>query len=323
LENGEYDLTDVIEFAVSGKQVVRNGEPMDLREISGQFDDMRHLFRLAELPPGRYFAPYNPPGEPQRSKWTPWPFKGPGGTWPEGTWRPWFGDCQLLEEEVTRERAFMGPVLLDCDYKAMGADREIALKALEDERSGYERVARPPDRPGQFRPHPTNPRLIEVWLMENVYPFTFIALGEQREQMTETRIVTPSNVVMLFASGGLSGRQGLTLREAVGVLRSQVEFKKEGVVYNVCNALLIDQGLDVFHFVDDEFKVPIEGPGPLPEEGKDTRGAIGRDRLRAIFLVAEEQKEQPCIEKEKGEELPEKDRPARKSKAKQKTETPG
>jgi hypothetical protein len=173
-------------------------------------------------------------------------------------------------------------------------------------------------RPGHFRPH-LHPNLVEVWLRPNVYPFSFVALAHPRDESTGPG--EPSNVLAFFAVGGKSGREGLTLQEAVQVLLTQVSFKDEDDKdYWVSDALLMDQGLDVFQFAGTRFQLPIEisyseasktwtrhlpggapqplesGCAPLPEEPPDTLEAIGRDRLRSIFIVGEKATDPASVE---------------------------
>jgi len=101
--------------------------------------------------------------------------------------------------------------------------------------------------------------------MENVYSFTFIGLGKPNQDGRSNRLI-------LFASSGASGRQGLTLRQAIEKLRTQA---------GAWDALLIDQGNDVFQFAEDKFTVPIESK-------TDPRTGVTqlREQLRAIFIVA-------------------------------------
>lgn len=267
-------LVHHLEFAVSGKQVIKNRRAVPLQSIADQFDDMRHLFSLPELEEGRYWI----------------------GKYPN-PWKPWFGEYQLLsKDQATLLRAFGGPVILDCGYAGLAAERDRVISAFKN----VDYVLRQPTemltRPGHFRAHP-NPELLEVWLRPNVYPFSFVALLQPRDK--DPVAGRPSNIFAFLAVGGTSGREGLTLQQAVDILLTQVTFEneifkpggkeneKEKAVFTVADALLIDQGLDVFQFADGKFRVPVDGADQLPKEGDNARAARGRDRIRAVFIAAE------------------------------------
>ncbi len=268
------NITDAVEFAFFGQQVISKGEPVALEQIADQFFDVRHLFRLPLLPESAYFE-------------HPQPFQ------------PWFGEAELLRRPEQRRRALGGPVLLECMDYAPGADAPTIRQAFLD--SGYEAVTGPPERPGQFRLVPVSaPHQVDVWLIPNVYPYSFVGLAKPREeQLGEPALVYPSEALVLFAAGGKPGRCGLTLREAVEVLRTQIQTiplrsGDQDVAYEVYDALLVDEGYDVFQFARDkdgklEFKVPVGGSA-LPTEDPEP-DTIGRDRSKAVLIVAEKRHE--------------------------------
>jgi hypothetical protein len=191
----------------------------------------------------------------------------------------WVGENQLVnvEDWDRRRGALSRPVELDWSYiknregvMTRTRDEWIALLAEAFRLKGYRRIegdARPPQEPGEFRFDPANKCLIDVWLLPNPYPWTFVGLGEPDNGDPYRR----SNKLILMAVSGRSGQRGLDLRVAVEKLRTQAE---------AYNALLIDEGDDVFQYANGSFRVQqyVDEKSGAPKEG--------RDRLRAAFILA-------------------------------------
>jgi hypothetical protein len=181
------NVTDQIEFAVFGQQVIREGRSVDLSTITQQFSDVRHLFRLPNIQDvlGRE----------------------------EAREALWFGENQLVGDRPEvwdrRRGALSRPVELDWSYITERGFRrrdpkewreEVVAKAFEQK--GYKRIqgdVRPPEKPGEFRFDPANTDLVDVWLLPNPYPLTFVGLGKPEDQEYGR-----TNHLILMAVSGLS-----------------------------------------------------------------------------------------------------------------------
>ncbi len=146
------DITDEIEFAAFGQQVIRNGEITDLGTIAQQFSDVRHLFKLPNL------------GDVSQIKKEVG--KVVGGAL-------WFGENQLIriQDWDRRRGALSRPVELDWSYirqregfqkRSTEEWRRIVAEAFR--LKGYRRIERderPPQEPGEFRFDPANTNLVD------------------------------------------------------------------------------------------------------------------------------------------------------------------
>ncbi len=247
------NITEDVEFAVFGQQVIRDGRAVDLGTITHQFSDVRHLFRLPNLRPS--FPKYG--------------LRDPDAD-------IWFGEAELLEDADTRRGALSRPALLKMFHKGgpyvpgVVSEKERDVVADAFQAAGYVHVPEgPPRRPGEFRFDPASNDLVDVWLIPNVYSYSFIGLGGPDTRDGEGR----SDRLVVLAASGASGRQGLTLRTAIDKLRTQA---------GAYDALLIDEGLDVFQWVHGDWLVPVPPPFTDPETGTTQ----SRDRLRTVFILA-------------------------------------
>jgi hypothetical protein len=231
------DITAEVEFAVYGTQVLRNGELIDFSNIVEQIADVRHLFRLPNLNPGAT-TESEPRTRPRR-------FFG------ERQFDDvWFGEAELLHNLALRRAALTEPVLLNRQFQHMGADpgyiREMFSKSGYREDTAGDRFLRYSDGSWRFRQE--NDELVEVKLLRNVYAYSLIGISN-------------SGDILALAVGGLAGRRGQTLEAAVQNIRS----------YGAVDALLIDQGDDVFQYA-------------LSTDGKyEARVELLRPQLRAVF----------------------------------------
>ena len=236
------DITNDIEFAVYGTQVLRNGELVDFTNIVEQIADVRHLFKLPNLNPTTRTStePNNRPrrffGEKQFDD-------------------VWFGEAELLKNPALRRAALVEPVLLNRQFDHMGADpdyvREVITQQGYREDTKGNRLLRYSDGAWRFREE--TDELVEVKLHRNVYAYSLIGIDD-------------SGNLLALAVGGLAGRRGQTLEAATQNIKS----------YGATNALLIDQGDDVFQYATSEkgnYEVRVK---PL------------RPQLRAVFIFAED-----------------------------------
>lgn len=257
LDASKSNVTKDVEFAVFGQQVIRDGEVVDLGTIADQFADVRHLLKLPNM-------------------------KDILG--PEMDQDFWLGENQLIGikpgDYDRRRGALSRPVYLEWKYftERQGLKRRtddewrVIIKAAL-ELKGYRFVPdRPPQQPGEFRFEPGNTKLVDVWLVSNPYPWTFVGLGKPDASGR-------SNKLIFMATSGSSGQKGLPLSVAIEKLRNQAD--------DVHNALLIDEGVDVFQYLK----------GSKPSEARfSVRGHTyndprKRDRMRAIFILGRKSKD--------------------------------
>lgn len=249
--NATEDITDRIEFAVYGTQVLRDGELVDFSGIVEQIADVRHLFRLPNLNPNE-----NTQHEPHRR---------PRRFFGERQYDDvWFGEAELLTNLALRRAALTEPVLLNRQFEHMGADTEYVREILGSqgyrEDSAHNRFLRYSD--GTWRYREETDALVEIKLFRNVYAYSLIGLDAE-------------NNVLALAVGGLAGRRGQTLEAAVQNIRS----------YGARDALLIDQGDDVFQYAcsppENTYKPCVH---PL------------RHQLRATFVFAAPTEQQSALD---------------------------
>ncbi|MFH1464407.1 MAG: GAF domain-containing protein [Pseudomonadota bacterium] len=198
-----------VAMALSGRQLIKGGELVPLRQVVGRFGDLRHVFGLPQLH-GTFFGT----NEAQDL---------------------YFGEAQLVNSPTLAVAALEGPVSLDTMYvppgttEPLGADPAQVIQRLT--RAGYREVlGREPARPGEFcRPGPKGSNFL-VFLSRAYYPLTMVGLDARREN------------VFLMAISGQSGRFSLTVPDAARLFRDR---------FDVSDALLIDEGVDVFQQVGD------------------------------------------------------------------------
>ncbi len=235
-----------IELAVSNQQVIRDGELVPIIAICHQFGDLRHILRMPNLNPEEPLYP----GE--HSK-------------PSAGYRPrqlfgkdqfgdiWLGEEALLDDPTGNllRAALAGPVFVDFPS---GAGERLLRGALTQ--AGYREVASALDplAPGDWRFVRRSPQVtvVELHFLRNTYSWTMLGLSRDNRRL------------LSLACAGTPGRTGYTLQQAADFLRTA----------GAHNALLIDEGADVFQRVG------------------DTNGNLTdlvprlRRRMRATFLFA-------------------------------------
>ncbi len=232
------DVTDDIEFAVYGTQLLREGELVEFSGIVEQIADVRHLFKLPNLNP--------------KSKTKNEPNQRPRRFFGERQYDDvWFGEAELLENLAIRRASLNEPVLLNRQFQHMGADPDYIREIFESQ--GY-REDKQRDRllrysNGTWRFREETDELVEVKLFRNVYAYSLVGLNE-------------AGNILALAVGGLAGRRGQTLESAVQNIRS----------YGAIDALLIDQGDDVFQYT-------LSSGGSYEERVK-----LLRPQMRAVFV---------------------------------------
>jgi hypothetical protein len=245
---------DLIDFAVSNQQVIRDGEIVPVVTTCYQFGDLRHLLHMPNLnPQGPLYQ-----GEPQRS---------PNNHRPRQYFnKDQYGDIWLGEETFLRDEtqnllrtALSSPVFLDFPPDA---NEMILRSALE--REEYEEVsnALQPLSPGKWRFVSRGPQvtILEIFFKRNNYGWTMIGLSQDNRRIYCLSCRgNPGKTDKVGKSG-----QGYILEDAARFLLNQ----------GVYNALLMDEGKDVFQAVR-------EADGSFTD-------MVPRDRkrLRATFIFA-------------------------------------
>jgi hypothetical protein len=238
---------DAIEFAVSNQQVIRNGELVPIVTICNQFGDLRHIIHMPNLNPNEEIYK----GEMSRSKtgYRPRQYFG----------KDQHGDIWLGEEAFLRDgtlnllrTALRGPVFLDFPPDV---NERVLSSTLE--REGYQQSGGTELlSEGKWRFVHRGPQttVLEIFFKRNVYGWTMIGLTRDRSR------------IICLAINGNPGRlrKGRILEKAAEYLLTE---------FQAYNALLIDEGADVFQYVLVD--------GHLKEMVKRYR-----NRIRATFIMA-------------------------------------
>jgi hypothetical protein len=210
---------DLIDFAVSNQQVIREGQIVPVTTICNQFSDLRHLLMLPNL---------NPKG----------PLHSGETSRPDGGYRPrqyfgreqpediWLGEADFLRDINLLRAALSGPVFIPFPPGATRLSLRGALKQV-----GYQEVLSDlePLSPGGWRFVERSPteEVLEVYFKRNTYGWTMIGLSSDNRRL------------LCLACTGQAGRTGYTLEQAADFLLQA----------GARNALLVDEGNDVFQRV--------------------------------------------------------------------------
>jgi hypothetical protein len=233
-----------VEFAVASQQVIRDGEIVSAGATCHQFGDLRHLLRLPNLNPDKPLH--------QREQAKPLPRRYFGK---EQYGSIWLGESTLIEGRHNLVRAALsGPITIpvppDCiDVVLRGA---LAEAGYEEELSGTA-----PLIPGRWRVTDlvAEDNTIDIYFHRNTYSWGMIGLTKDNTKL------------LAMAADAVPGKSGHTLEEAAG------KFREAGA----WNALLVDEGFDVFHLARETAEQAFDGPYQ-PR----------RSRLRAVFLFGKQ-----------------------------------
>ncbi|MCK4999578.1 MAG: hypothetical protein KAS23_08580 [Anaerohalosphaera sp.] len=171
-------ITDEIEFALSGKQIVEKGHDISLSSAIDQFQDVRHVFNVPVV------NVRNPSGK------------------ENGTIN--FGEHVLFHDLNARRGALAAPIIIDLSIPNR-MDIVIRYEDVEDilvNKYHYKKTENSPARRGEFRKY--NDTSIEIFYRHNVYPFG--VLGYRKGE------------IVCLSSGGLSGRVGNTLDGIIRIM---------------------------------------------------------------------------------------------------------
>lgn len=226
---------DLIDFAVSNQQVIRNDEIVPVVTTCYQFGDLRHLLRMPNLNPEGPLYPGEPPAAERGRSYSGEILPGRGISY-----RPreyfgenqsgdiWLGEEALLSDTTQNllRAALTGPVFLSIPA---GANKPRLRGALT--RAGYREISRAlqPLSPGDWRFVRRGPQqiVLEIYFERNVYGWTMIGLSADNRR------------ILSLACTGKAGQNGYTLEQAAELLLNA----------GASNALLVDEGNDVFQKV--------------------------------------------------------------------------
>lgn len=233
---------DKMEFAFSSQQIIRDGEIVAAVSTCHQFGDLRHLLNLPNL------NPTDPLTDSESSSPLPRRYFGKDQRGPI-----WLGEDALIEGGHNLVRAALrAPITIPIPPDCIEPVLRGALK-----QAGYEEnpSGTAPLTPGQWRMTDLVPdeNTIEIYFRRNTYSWGMLGLTKDRKK------------VLALAADALPGQTGFELEHAAG------ELLKAGAH----NALLIDEGWDVFH-------ITANDAGELGKEPFEPR----RQRLRAVFIFA-------------------------------------
>ena len=242
LADNDSDKTNQIEFAVFGQKLVDNFQLVDFKNIAIQFADIRHLYKLPNINPSTEFG--SEIIQPKRPRMLFGKFR---------NYDVWFGEAEMIQEgnEDLLRHALSEPVLLDIQHNTMGLDWTLSEATFGQ--TGYrtdEMVERfGPRARGEWRKY--SDHVVEIFLQRNVYSYTMLGIDSD-------------NNIIASAAGGLAGRIGQTLEAMAQNMISS----------NSRKVLLIDEGNDVFQWIDGQYTV-------MPRRG----------RIRAALVFARKKEE--------------------------------
>jgi hypothetical protein len=213
------DITELVEFALAGKQVVERGVDLAMSNAIDRFQDIRHVFDVPSVPAHGSYQMVD-----VRSLY--------------------FGEYQLFKYPNERRAALFAPVVINLTIEK---SVEVTWSELKTQllKEHFRLTHESPTRPGQFRRVSDAPGLnqVEIFFPQNVYPFGALGLqhGDAGDSADERRAAANAEKLICLSAGGLSGRVGNTL---TGVTRIMYDF------FGCSDAIILDEGLDVFSVVN-------------------------------------------------------------------------
>ena len=279
MQNNE-DITNNIEFAIFGQQVIKNGQLVDFINIIEQFCDIRHAVNLPNLNPRENpedpktylveLKPHTTPGiEPKiADMFYLFPRFFFGGI---RTYDVWLGEAQLLADLNLRRSAIKIPILLNILHEGLGAPRPLVEAVMK--RFGY---IKKDDTDNikeklEWRFLPSDPTKsgdwIEIFLKAGGYPCSMVGIknGPNGE---------PNSVFFAAYRCGY-GLKDIEKNKPIHTVAD--EFRQ---ITGVDNVLLFDEGGDVFQKVYDKNENSLKLLVPS-EQNK------ARAQLRCCFIIGE------------------------------------
>ena len=263
----EWPIGHLIEFAVYGKQVVKDGDIVRLQSTVAEYGDIRHVYKLPNLNRDESYDPE------ATSYGIPEYAKRPRNLFDASTHDDvWLGEAALVQGDRNLKVAgIVQPIQLD--LRALGAPKdwiELVLAREESKYNTYSKAKAEPAKPGEWRWIAEGRRTwLEIFLLPNQYPCTMIGVKASDEGRGTPPIegsVVDCERLFLLAHGHNYSWQGCTVVECAQYLCN----KKES-----WNTLMLDEGNDVFQLVR-------EKPGGELDKGVPLK----RNELRCVFWAA-------------------------------------
>ena len=251
---GQQPIGHLIEFAVYGQQVCRDGHGVPVQSTIHEFGDVRHVFDLPDLNRDQRYADAASYGIPEYEE-------RPRNLFNQSTRDDvWLAEAALIQgDRNLKALALEHPVHLD--LRALGAPKEwIEIVLLGEQARGYQKVEPELDvrQPGQWRWIVEGRRTwLKIFFLRSHYPCTMIGVRAKDEgtggRPSGAGIVDCAELFFL-AHGHRYDQGGCTIEEAARYLWDA----------NKCwNALLFDEGFDVFQLVREEPQGPLVEKVPL------------------------------------------------------------
>ncbi len=253
----QYPIGHLIEFAVYGQQLVREGTPVRMESIIREFGDVRHVFALPNLNPPTSFPeadslgigeykekPRNLFSEPKRDD-------------------VWLGEAALIQGDHNLKVAALNQAI-QLDVSRLGGPYRW-VEIVQQSGRTYQQQRGEAIEPGQWRwVTEGRQRWLEIFFRRNQYPCTLIGVKTPRiGDATEGDLRTTESIFFV-AHGHKYGWQGCTIEEAADFLKNQ----------GATDILMFDEGNDVFQLLNQRPKDPKDDREPVP---------LKREQLRCVF----------------------------------------
>ncbi len=268
----------LIEFAVYGQQMIKDGKNTPLECIMTEFADIRHIFKLPNL----NRAPKLNPDDDDEEDYTSETFSAgiteyalpPRNLFNQSTHDSvWLGEAALIQgDRNLKVAALYQPIQID--LRSLGAPREwieIVLTKEHDKYHTYCKVDHRPTRKGEWRWLDEGRRTwLEIFLLPNQYPCTMIGVcaeDEGTDPQKSTGDIVHCKDLLFLAHGHNYDWTGCTVEECATYLIN---------THHCANALMFDEGNDVFQLVRDQTTGQLMPSVPLK-----------RKELRCAFWATE------------------------------------
>lgn len=177
-----YNITNYIEFAFSGKTIIKKGFLNPLSRAVDKFQDVRHVFNLPKVSASGSYEGI----EVKKLN---------------------LGEYQLYSDLNARRLALFAPVIVDLSTKDSVKMNWVTVRNELIIKHHYTEVLEHPRNQNEFRRYPDDENKIEIFFPKATYPFGVIGIRSKNTGEMEEMVS--------FVSGGLSGRVGNTL-EGIG-----------------------------------------------------------------------------------------------------------
>jgi hypothetical protein len=272
---GEEPIGHLIEFAVYGQHVLRDQvfELDRIKSVIREFSDIRHIYKLPNINPDIKPDEVIEYRQAAQSVGITDYVEKPRFHFSESTYDDlWLCEKSLIQGDRNLRVAALNQAI-QFDKKELGAPRdwiEIVLQREAAKNTYHQNNSEELSR-GQWRWVPEGNKIwLEIFLIRNQYPCTMIGITAKDEkrgaERKEEGLVDTENVYFL-AHGHNYEQNGCTIEEAARFLEDR----------GAWNALLFDEGNDVFQLVRDSESRKLVETVPIKK----------RDQLRCVFWATE------------------------------------